>query len=241
MSPAFDGIEACVFDAYGTLLDFNSAADQARDVLGARAEKLSDLWRSKQVQYTWLRSLMGAYVPFWQVTGEALDYALETLQIDDPALRSRLMNLYQQLSPFADAAPALRELRALGYKTGILTNGSPDMIIAGCQHAGLSGLLDLILSVAEVGVFKPHPSVYELAEKRFGVRREHIAFVSSNGWDAAGAAHFGFRVAWCNRYDQRPEQLPGQPHAVIQSLAQLPRLLRRGGAADGAPQHEQHP
>lgn len=231
MSSPFNAVKACVFDAYGTLLDFNSAAAQAQDVLGDRAAVLSDLWRSKQIQYTWLRSLMGTYVPFWQVTGEALDFALEALQIDDSTLRSRLMESYQRLAAFPDAIPALRALRAQGFITAVLTNGSPEMILAGCQHAGLSDSLNCILSVDEVGVFKPHPRVYELAEDRLDVRREQIAFVSSNAWDAAGAAQFGFRVAWCNRYNQRPENIPGRPHAVIGSLAELPRLFRESGAS----------
>lgn len=226
MNPAFKDIEACVFDAYGTLLDFNSAASQAKDVLGDRAATLSALWRAKQLEYTWLRSLMGAYAPFWQVTGDALDFALATLGIDDATLRDRLMQLYRQLAAFPEVLITLRALRAEGLKTAILTNGSPEMIDAGCRHAGVADLMDMILSVDEVGVFKPHPSVYQLAVDRLGVRAERIAFVSSNGWDAAGAAHFGFRVAWCNRYGQRTEILPARPHVTIQSLAELPALLR---------------
>lgn len=145
MSPAFDGIEACVFDAYGTLLDFNSAADQARDVLGTRAEKLSDLWRSKQVQYTWLRSLMGAYVPFWQVTGEALDYALETLQIDDPALRSRLMNPRRARILVASIAPTLRaviEERHGTIRTSIQGQSGGAIVTSGERVAGRGGERD---------------------------------------------------------------------------------------------------
>ncbi|MGH8517240.1 MAG: haloacid dehalogenase type II [Panacagrimonas sp.] len=226
MNPAFQNIDACVFDAYGTLLDFNSAASQAQDVLGDRAATLSALWRTKQLEYTWLRSLMGAYVPFVEVTGEALDYALATMGVADAAFRARLMRLYRQLSPFPDAVNTVQALRARGFKTAILTNGSRELIDAGCRHAGLTELMDAILSVDEVGIFKPHPSVYQLAVDRLGVPRERIAFVSSNGWDAAGAAHFGFRVAWCNRYGQRTEMLPARPHVTIESLTELPALLR---------------
>ncbi len=224
-------IEACVFDAYGTLLDFNSAAAQVSDALGDRTAALSDLWRAKQVQYTWLRSLMGSYAPFWQVTAEALDFALDTMGIHDPALRERLMNSYRQLAPFPDVVDTLRTLRAAGLRTAILTNGSPDMIEAGCRHAGITSLFDAILSVEDVGIFKPHPSVYQLAVDRLGVPAARIAFVSSNGWDAAGAAQFGFQVAWCNRYAQRRERLPTPPAVEIATLdALLPLLLPRPGA-----------
>jgi 2-haloacid dehalogenase len=225
----FDGIQACVFDAYGTLLDFNSAAAQAGDALGARAAALSELWRAKQLQYTWLRALMNTHAPFWQVTGEALDVALETLGINDAMLRDRLMQLYLQLAPFADVPDTLRALRKAGMQTAILTNGSPEMIEAGCRHAGIHEWLDAILSVEEVGVFKPHPRVYQLAVERLGVPRERIAFVSSNGWDAAGAAQFGLRVIWCNRYRQRRERLPAAADVEIATLAQLPAVLGLSG------------
>ena len=225
MNAVFTDIDAVVFDAYGTLLDFNSAAARAQDSLGERAATLSELWRSKQLQYTWLRSLMGTYAPFWQVTRDALDHSLETLGIDDAALRSRLLQLYRQLEPFADVKRTLSELRARGFKMAILTNGSQELIDATCDHAGITPLLDAILSVDDVGIYKPHPSVYELACRRLAVARERIAFVSSNGWDAAGAAQFGFRVIWCNRYGQRMERLPARPHVEVRSLGEIPALL----------------
>lgn len=218
-------IEACVFDAYGTLLDFNTAAAQASDVLGDRAAPLSELWRAKQVQYTWLRSLMGAYVPFWQLTGEALDFALDTLGIRKPGLRDRLMGLYRELAAFPDVVDTLTTLRGAGLRTAILTNGSQEMIDATCHHAGIAPLFDAILSVDDVGIYKPHPSVYQLAVDRLGVAAERIAFISSNGWDAAGAAQFGFQVVWCNRYAQRPERLPTPPAVEITSLKELVKLL----------------
>lgn len=221
----FANIEACVFDAYGTLLDFNSAAARAKDVLGEKAESLSEIWRQKQLQYTWLRALMGAHAPFWQVTGDALDYALDTLRIADDGLRERLMQLYLTLDTFPEVSETLETLKDAGIKTAILTNGSPDMIKAGCRNAGIDGLLDAILSVEEVGVYKPHPSVYQLAVDRLGVARERISFQSSNSWDAAGAKYFGFRVAWCNRYGQRRERLPAEPDAEIKTLAELPAIV----------------
>jgi 2-haloacid dehalogenase len=221
----FENVEACVFDAYGTLLDFNSAAGRAKDTLGDNADALSSLWRQKQLEYTWLRSLMGAYAPFWQVTGEALDYAMEALAIADDELRQRLMQFYLALDPFPEVAATLKILKQAGIKTAILTNGSPQMITAACRHAGIDVFLDAILSVDELQVYKPHPSVYQLAVDRLGVAKERISFQSSNSWDAVGASHFGFQVAWCNRYDQRFDRLPAQPDAVIKSLAELPLLI----------------
>lgn len=221
----FTDIEACVFDAYGTLLDFNSAAARARDVLGEKADALSEIWRQKQLQYTWLRALMGTHAPFWQVTGEALDYAMDALDIADTALRERLMELYLRLDAFPEVPGMLKALRNAGLKTAILTNGSPEMIEAACRHAGIEDLLDAILSVEDVGIFKPHPKVYQLAVDRLGIARERIAFQSSNSWDAAGAAQFGFRVVWCNRYGQRRERLPASPEAEVDTLAELPAIV----------------
>ena len=219
------GVEACVFDAYGTLFDFNSAAAKARDALGEQADALSGLWRDKQLQYTWLRALMRRHAPFWQVTGEALDYSLETLGIDDPALRERLMQLYLNLDAFAEVPEMLTTLKAAGIRTAILTNGSPEMIDAAVRNAGLETLLDAVLSVEDVGVYKPDPAVYQLAVDRLGVAAPNISFQSSNAWDAAGAASFGFRVVWCNRYGQRRERLPAGPDLEVTTLAGLPAIL----------------
>ncbi len=221
----FDNIQACDFDAYGTLFDFNAAAAGCRDALGEKADALSALWRTKQLEYTWLRALMGQHAPFWQVTGEALDYALETLEVEDRALRDRLMQLYLELDTFPEVTDVLTALKNAGRKTAILTNGSPEMIAAAVENSGIGELLDAVYSVEEVGVYKPHPSVYQLAVDGLGVAKENISFQSSNAWDAAGAAAFGMRVAWCNRYGQRRERLPAQPDAEMTSLRELPGLL----------------
>ena len=220
-----DGILACVFDAYGTLFDFGSAAARCSDVLGAKTDTLTRLWRDKQLPYTWLRASQGLHADFWQVTGDALDYALETLGLSGAGLRERLMNLYLTLEPFADARDTLKTLKAAGVKTAILSNGSPEMLRPLVEHAEFGPLLDAVLSVEEVGVFKPHPKVYRLAVERLGVMAEDILFVSSNAWDAYAASAFGMRVAWCNRYSQRPERLPGHPDRVIASLSELPALV----------------
>ncbi|CAH0125449.1 haloacid dehalogenase type II [Roseomonas sp. CECT 9278] len=224
------GIRACVFDAYGTLFDFASAAAGCADVLGDKAGPLTALWRDKQLQYSWLRGLQGRYVPFWQVTGDALDFALETLGLPaDGPLRERLMNLYRTLGPFPEVPGVLRALREAGFATAILSNGSPDMLASAVEGAGLAGAFDAVISVDEVGNFKPDPRVYQRAVDRLGVPAEAIAFQSSNAWDAHAASAFGMRVVWCNRYSQRRERLPGKPDHEVHSLAELPALLATQG------------
>jgi len=220
------GIRACVFDAYGTLFDFASAAAGCTDVLGDKAAPLTALWRDKQLQYSWLRGLQGRYVPFWQVTGEALDYALETLDLQqDATLRARLMDLYRTLGTFPEVPAVLRSLRQAGFATAILSNGSPEMLASAVQGAGLADAFDAVISVDEVGTFKPDRRVYQQALDRLGLPAEAIAFQSSNAWDAHAAAAFGMRAVWCNRYGQRRERLPGSPEAEIGTLAELPGLL----------------
>ena len=219
------GIQACVFDAYGTLFDFNAAVAGCRDQLGDDADRLSELWRQRQLQYTWLRSLMRRHVDFWQVTGEALDYALTALKIDNPKLRRELMDLYRRLDAFEEVPEVLKTLKAAGIKTAILSNGSPSMLADAVQSAGLAETIDLLLSVEEVGVYKPDSRVYQLALDRLGVPPSAISFQSSNAWDAAGAATYGFAVIWINRYAQPPENLPGEATIELTSLRDLPACL----------------
>src|SRR5436190_3211811 len=220
------GVQACVFDAYGTLFDFASAARNCRDELGDVIDKLTPLWRDKQLQYTWLRAVQGRHADFLQVTSDALDFVLETLALDKPGLRDRLMNLYLTLEPFPEVGEVLERLKASGLRTAILSNGSPMMLDAVVRASGLGTLIDAVLSVETVGVYKPHPRVYQLAVDRLGVPAAAIAFQSSNAWDAYAASAFGMQVVWCNRYGQRPERLPGQPDRTVQSLSELPALLR---------------
>ena len=226
--PAFQDIGACVFDAYGTLFDVHSAARRASDALGDKAAGVSAVWRDKQLQYTWLRSLMGSHADFWQVTGEALDFALAAHGIEDQALRGRLMELYLSLEAYPDVVPALSRLRAAGRQTAILSNGSPAMLNAAVESAGLNAILDASLSIEEVGIYKPDSRVYQLAVDRLGIEAARICFVSTNCWDAHGAAHFGFTVAWMNRFGQQDERLPGAPAAIMQGLDALPGLLGVG-------------
>jgi len=219
------GIRACVFDAYGTLFDFNSAARQAQDALGPSWVKLSEAWRAKQLQYTWLRSLMGRHVDFWQLTGDALDWAMASLEMADGSLRERLMSLYLSLDAYPEVADMLATLGKSGRKLAILSNGAPAMLAAAVSNAKLGHAFDAVISVEEVGVYKPDPRVYRLAVKRFGLEPAEICFVSSNAWDAYAAKAFGMRVVWCNRFNQAPERLPDPPDRQITRLSELPALL----------------
>lgn len=220
-------VSACVFDAYGTIFDFASAAARCSDVLGDKAAAVTTLWRDKQLQYTWLRSLQGRHSDFWQVTGDALDFTLETLGLAKAGVRDRLMGLYRTLDCFPEVPDVLRRLKDAGFVTAILSNGSPSMLADVVAAAKLDGLLDHVWSVEEVGVFKTHPRVYQLAVDRLGVAPGAISFQSSNAWDAHAASAFGMRVVWCNRYGQRRERLPGAPDREVRSLAELPALLVR--------------
>ena len=222
------GIRACVFDAYGTLFDVHSAVGRLRgqigDELGDRADALSQLWRTKQLEYTWLRALMGRHADFWQVTGEALDYALARTGIE-PALRAPLLEAYLALDAYPEVADVLRRLRAGGLTTAILSNGEPRMLEAGARSAGIERMLDAILSVEAVGIFKPAARVYRLAVDRLGVPAQAIAFQSSNAWDVHGAACCGLRPVWVNRQGAPPERLPGAAEHELRDLAALPALL----------------
>jgi 2-haloacid dehalogenase len=221
----FQGIKAFVFDAYGTLFDVHSAIGRHSQRLGEFAVQISNLWRSKQLEYTWLRSLMGQHADFWQVTAEALDYALISFDIDDRDLERDLMEAYLHLDCHPDVPGTLRRLKEHGLQTAILSNGSPAMLDAAVKNSGLSELIEGIFSVEEVGIFKPDPRVYKLAADRLGLATGDIAFLSSNSWDVAGAAAFGFCAVWINRFSQQRERLPFGPAVELKSLAVLPDLL----------------
>ena len=218
-------VKACVFDAYGTLFDIHAPTAAIADELGDNAQSLSDMWRAKQLQYTWLRSLMDAYTDFWRVSGDGLDYALAAHDIDNPDIRQRLMDLYLTLDAYPDAIATLQKLKKAGYATGILSNGSLDMLTAAVNNSGLAKQLDEVMSVEDVGIFKPSARVYQMAVDRMGVLPRQICFVSANAWDASGAADFGFQVAHLNRFGQPAEKLPGVPRAVMNSLSDLPAVL----------------
>ncbi|HQT89647.1 MAG TPA: haloacid dehalogenase type II [Acidiphilium sp.] len=222
------GIKACVFDAYGTLFNFNSAVARCAAIPELKRAVLATTWRDKQIQYTLLRSLQHRYADFEQVTAEALDYALDSTGLTNAGHRMQLLDLYQTVSVYPEVPPILKALKAAGIVTAILSNGTSAMLKAAIDHAAIGAQLDHVLSVETVGVFKPAPEVYQLAVDRLGVAREAICFVSSNGWDAYGAAVFGFQVAWCNRADQPVERLPGQPAIVVRTLSELAFLWAPG-------------
>lgn len=224
-SAALARTDACVFDAYGTLFDILSATNRCRDVLGDKTPALGALWRTRQLEYSWLRSLMGAHADFWQVTGESLDYAMASLGIENPPLRERLMQLFLNIEAYPDARRVLEALKRASRPAAILSNGTPEMLKAAVGSAGIGALLDHMISIEDAGIYKPHRSVYELATRRLDLPAERICFVSSNGWDAAGAAHFGFQAVWANRGGLPRERLPGTLGAEIPSLDALPGLL----------------
>ena len=210
-------IKALAFDAYGTIFDVHSVIAQCEEFFPGRGNTLSQLWRTKQLEYTWLRSLMGAYQDFWLVTESALTFACMSLGLQLTGdKRTQLMDSYLHLTPYPDVAPALKRLPIL--PRAILSNGAPRMLRDVVANANLSAEFAHLLSVDSVKIFKPHASVYQLAPDTFGVTAQEIGFVSSNGWDVAGAARFGFCTFWINRGKQPPEALGAQPDRVVSTL-----------------------
>ena len=210
-----------VFDAYGTLFDVHSAVARHRDLVGAEADRLSEMWRTKQLEYTWTRSLMGAHRDFARLTEEALDFAAARCGGISTQARERLLSAYETLDAFPDVAPTLRALKAQGAKLVILSNGTPTMLARAVESAGLADLLDESLSVESVGVFKTDVRVYELVERQYGLAPARVSFQSSNRWDAAGAVKFGFRTVWINRTKAPDEYGDLRPAAVLDGLARL--------------------
>jgi 2-haloacid dehalogenase len=223
--PKISGIQACVFDAYGTLFDVHSAVGKHRERLGNIADQVSSVWRTKQLEYTWLRSLMRRHADFWQVTQDALDFAFDIYTVKDLDLKKDLVEAYLQLDCYPEVPEALSELKSRGFKIAILSNGTPKMLEAAVRNSRLETMIPEIFSVEKAGVFKPDPRVYQIAVDELNVKPEEIVFQSSNAWDASGASAFGFKVAWINRFGQSPERLPDKPDIEIQSLSELPALL----------------
>ncbi|WP_339778909.1 haloacid dehalogenase type II [uncultured Thalassospira sp.] len=212
---------AFVFDAYGTLFDVGSVSKRLQESLGDDADKLSDLWRRKQLEYSWLRSLMNDFTDFWNVTGDALDYAMAAIGKDDPVLRSRLMEAYLSLDTFPDVVETLKTLKKSGHKLAILSNGARHMLIATAKSSGILSLFDEILCVDDVRTYKPHPSVYQLACDKLELEPGEISFQSSNGWDVAGAGQFGFKTVWINRTAQPAERLSHKADIVVARLNEI--------------------
>ncbi|MEL7132438.1 MAG: haloacid dehalogenase type II [Pseudomonadota bacterium] len=223
-------ITTCIFDAYGTLFDVAAAARIAASEpefpqLADSWPVLAEHWRQKQLQYTWLRAITRAHTDFWQVTQDGLDWALERNGLGgDATLRERLLALYRELQAYPEVSAMLHTLKAKRLNTAILSNGSPAMLNAAVQSAGIAAVLDDCLSVENVGIFKPDARVYDLVGQRFGCAKDEVLFVSSNGWDAAGASGYGFTTAWVNRTCEPVDRLPWVPDHTLTDLTGIPEL-----------------
>lgn len=218
-----------IFDAYGTLFDVNAAAQAAAHEPAHAALKdvwprLAFDWRRKQLEYTWLRAVAERHCDFWTVTEDGLDWAMEAQTLHDPATRKRLLELYWELAAYPEVPAMLAALKAAGKQTAILSNGSPAMLEAAVNSAGIGEELDAVLSVESVGVFKPHAKVYDMVQDRFDCARDEVLFVSSNGWDIAGAAGYGFQTAWVNRAGDPVDRLYARPHHILKDLTTIPEI-----------------
>ena len=223
-------ITTCVFDAYGTLFDVDAAAralagQDGQAGFAAVWSQVSADWRAKQLQYSWLRAITGDHCEFWQVTQDALDWALDRAGIDDPDLRAALLGLYWRLAAYPEVVHVLTTLKAADVQRAILSNGDPAMLEGAVSSAGIGDLLDDVLSVEAVGVFKPAAAVYDLVGSRFGCPPDEVLFVSANGWDAASAASYGFRTLWINRAGAPVDRLPGRPDSIAADLTAVSNIL----------------
>ncbi len=223
-------INTCIFDAYGTLFDVAAAArecaaEPGREHFAKHWQKVATDWRLKQLQYTWLRALSATYTDFWEVTQNGLDYALDASDLDNDAeLRERLLSLYWELSAYPEVPAMLAALKDQGMNTAILSNGSPEMLDGAVKSAGVGEYLHDVLSVQELGIFKPHKSVYDMVMKRFGCQPSEVLFVSSNCWDACAAAGNGFFTAWVNRSGEPMDRLAAKPQVILSDLTTIPTI-----------------
>ncbi|MBF9036047.1 haloacid dehalogenase type II [Rhodobacterales bacterium HKCCE2091] len=223
-------IRACVFDAYGTLFDVNAAAREVAGKPGHETfalvwQQVAQDWRAKTLQYTWLRTITGDYVDFWKITEEALDWALEASDQAEPELRELLLGLFWSLKAYPEVRPVLQALKDRDVPAAILSNGTKEMLAAAVDTAGVGDSLAAVMSVEDVGTYKPAPQVYDLVGETLGLDRDEVLFVSSNGWDAAGAAGYGFDTLWVNRAREPVDRLPGKPRRIAADLRGLPGIV----------------
>ena len=218
-------IKACIFDAYGTLFDVNAACRELSKEVGDNWEKLASLWRLRQVEYTWLRNSMDEYIDFWQITSDALDYAMETLGIENNELREELLNLYLKLEAYPEVNDLLKKLKQRGLKIGILSNGSMQMLNSAVDNANIREYLDEILSVEECEIYKPSSKVYDLVKIKMQIGKENVLFFSSNAWDMHAASNYGFKTIWVNRFNAKLERLPGKPIHIVNSLEKIDEIF----------------
>jgi 2-haloacid dehalogenase len=218
-------VSVYVFDAYGTLFDVNAAIARHRAQAGPDADRFSEIWRTKQLEYSWTMTLAGSYLDFWTLTERALDFTFARVPSVDRALRGKLLEAYLSLDAFPDARGALIQLKDRGLRLAILSNGSPRMLAAAVNASGLGELLDSVLSVDAVRLYKPRPEVYALVTDAFGVAPQDVAFISSNRWDVMGATAFGFHPIWVNRARMPEEYADRPPDRIVHDLASLPTLV----------------
>ncbi|MGL5617206.1 MAG: haloacid dehalogenase type II [Sarcina sp.] len=211
-------IKICVFDAYGTLFDFNSAVNKYKKTLGAQYEEFSKVWRNKQLEYSFLREIMNSYKDFFEVTKDALKYTMEFFNIVDRELEEKLMETYLKLDSYEEVKDFMKLLKEKDVKKVILSNGSKDMLNSAIKSADLENEIDEAISVEEIGIFKPNKKVYEIIVNKYKVSKEEVVFFSSNGWDIAGATKYGFKTIWINRNNLPVEKLGNKPTIVVQSL-----------------------
>ena len=217
--------KACIFDAYGTLFDVNAACRELSLDVGNKWQELANLWRLRQLEYTWLRNSMKEYVDFWEITSSALDYAMEVLNIENKKLKKQLLELYLKLEAYPEVKEVLGKLKDKKYKTGILSNGSTKMLNSAVKNAKIENLLDEVISVEECKIYKPSSDVYDLVEKKTDIKKDNVTFFSSNAWDMHAAANYGFKTIWVNRFDGTLERLPGKPSAIVKSLNNIDELI----------------
>ena len=212
--------KAIVFDAYGTLFDVNSAAEKSKDKIGNKWENFANFWRTTQLEYTWLRSLMKKHKNFWQITEDSLDKSMETFQIDK-SLRNDLLSLYKELSPYPEVKNVLENLKKKSFKLAILSNGTPELLNHLVKSSDLENLFDDIFSIEEVKIYKPHPSVYDIPVNKYKVSKGEITFLSANTWDVSGAGNYGYNSIWVNRNNSVFDKLDYKPKNEVKNLKQL--------------------
>ena len=217
-------IKAIIFDAYGTLFDVNSAAEKCKDKIGAKWEGFANFWRTTQLEYTWLRSLMGRHKDFWQITEDSLDKSMKTFDIDS-SMKSELLNLYKVLSPFKEVPETLKKLKEKNFKLAILSNGTPSLLKELVESNNLDNLFDDLFSIEEVGIYKPDSKVYELPIKKYKIKSNEIVFLSANTWDVSGGGNYGYNSIWVNRNNNIFDNLDFVPKYQIKTLRDLLDIL----------------
>ena len=217
-------IKAIIFDAYGTLFDVNSAAEKCKDKIGDKWEPFANFWRTTQLEYTWLRSLMKRHKDFWQITEESLDKSMMAFNID-PKMKNELLNLYKVLSPFQEVPETLKSLKEKNFKLAILSNGTPSLLNDLVKSNNLNNLFDDLFSIEEVKIYKPHPKVYDLPIEKYKIKKNEVVFLSANTWDVSGAGNYGYQSIWVNRNNNIFDNLDYKPNNQIKNLIELINLI----------------